>query len=238
MAEIDMIDDAYWLKFAKDHVTSAITTRDDAANKLDGFLTVVWGLYTTAFTTAILLGAVTDSQMLRLIMALPVIIIPIAKFLCIQVQLPVSVNFFPNIPSSIEQQGYATIIRRKNAYMKLATIVSFLSALSIGLALFVFKMNDSKKPIDYYVNVAYCKECKNIRIAGISQPNQILTLSIVGTDSSGKTWYYSEINKVKSNSKGNFDTIVETNAAVKNWKIFVNWTDDKKITRTFEGPQQ
>ena len=44
MADIEMINDAYWLKFAKDHVSNAITARDDAANKLDGFLTVVWGI--------------------------------------------------------------------------------------------------------------------------------------------------------------------------------------------------
>ncbi len=235
MAEIEMIDDAYWLKFAKDHVTNAIKMRDEAADKLDNFLTAVWALYTTAFTTAVLIGIITEKPFLKFLMALPVIIIPIAKFFCIQVQLPVLVNFYPNMPTSIEQDGYAKIVRRKSYYIKLATAFSFLSALSIGIALFVFKMNDYKKPDDYKINVYYSNAVKSVRIAGVCQPDQVLNISIAGTDSAGK-WYYSEANKVKSNINGNFDTIINSNGAETNWKVFVNWTDDKKNSITIKGP--
>src|ERR1051325_1358259 len=172
MADIEMINDAYWLKFAKDHVSNAITARDDAANKLDGFLTVVWGIYTAAFTAAVAFGNVSATS--KIIMILPVIIIPVAKFLCIHVQLPVPVNFYPNVPDSIEQDGYAVIIRRKNSILLLAKFISFLSAISIGLAIFVYKMGNNK-PLpppetaeNFFVKATYNKVCKNIRLEGLA----------------------------------------------------------------------
>ncbi|MDQ2753749.1 MAG: hypothetical protein M3R72_12070, partial [Bacteroidota bacterium] len=99
--DIEMIDDNFWLKYAKDHTEKATDLVNAGADKLDTFLTWAWGIYTAVFTVSIILNLVTDDYTARFIMALPVIIIPIAKFLCISVQLPVFASYFPDMPDSI-----------------------------------------------------------------------------------------------------------------------------------------
>src|ERR1700741_5384959 len=100
MADIEMVDDYFWLKFAKDHISDAITTRDNAAKSLDTYLKFVWQIYTGFFALSTALSIIPGSICTKLIMGLPVIIVPIASFYCVKVQLPIFAHFHANEPDS------------------------------------------------------------------------------------------------------------------------------------------
>jgi hypothetical protein len=140
MADIEMIDDAYWLKFAKDHITSAIDQRDAAAKKIQDYLYIIWGLYTTVFALATAFTVLPVSHTSKIIMALPVMVIPIANWCCVMAQLPPSVAFYPNIPTDIEQNCYAAIVKYKTKWLFWSKLVSLLSAILIGLSIYLYKL--------------------------------------------------------------------------------------------------
>ncbi|HEY2721624.1 MAG TPA: hypothetical protein VGI82_07860 [Chitinophagaceae bacterium] len=227
MTDIEMIDDAYWLKFAKDHVTNALTARDDAASKLDTFITYVWSVYTAVFTAALAFGEVPAKNWVKFIMVLPVILFPVAKFLCMEVQLPVPVNFYPNIPQSIENDGYATIIRSKNRMLNIAKAAVIVSAFSIALSIFVFrldglsaKQNDFK---NFYVKVNYSNGGNTIQVRGMCEPNKMLTVFLAGGIDSANNQHHFEITPaLQSDQQGRFDTIVDNNGIKNNVKAYVS----------------
>jgi len=136
-----MIDDQYWLRFAKDQISIAIKSRDEAALKLDNFLSVTWSIYTATFTVGMILGSITQSLCLKAFFCFPVFIIPLVKLICIETQLPKSVSFYSNIPESIEHSCYISILRHKNRMLNLAKIGAVISVFSISIALFLFKIN-------------------------------------------------------------------------------------------------
>ena len=84
MADIEMINDAFWLNYAKDHVTAAVTERDDAAGKLDTYLGIIWPLYTAAFALSSTFNIIHSEFEIPIliILSLPILLIPIARFLC------------------------------------------------------------------------------------------------------------------------------------------------------------
>lgn len=233
MPDIEMIDDAYWLKFAKDHVSNAITAREEAANKIDTFLGIIWPVYTTIFTTAIVFHQLTDNIYVIIIMALPVIIIPLARFLCLRVLLPPLVRFYPNIPADIEKNVYAKTVLKKSSFLLQAQVGAFIAALSIGLSLFIYKISDGTKN-NYYVETVLNASSKNIQIEGRSQPNKEISISLAGTiDTAKKVWAYQEL-KVKSDAQGLFHSVLANNGMANNLKVFVSWIDNNS-TQTIKS---
>jgi hypothetical protein len=141
MADIEMIDGPFWLKFAREHVLRAISERDEAAGKLDTLLTWVWGAYTTFFSAAVFVRRLTDDLRVSLFIALPMLVIPVAKFFCTEVQLPISTSFYPNIPQSIQTDLYVKVIERKTRLLRGAKIWAGISVFLIGASLITLKLS-------------------------------------------------------------------------------------------------
>ena len=227
MADFEMINDAFWLKYAEDHVTSAITTRDAAANKLDTYLGIVWPIYTAAFAVGSALNVINCQWYITLIITVPILLIPIARFLCVWVQLPILVEFHEQMPDSIEQNLYAKIIKEKSKRLSWATGFAITCGLSIGISLFTYKICSMNETNNYYMNISVNKEAKKLNIHGLFSKKTNVVITVIGLDSTSKDHFF-VIPPLKSNDKGKIDTLLDYKFIEKQIKAFASFTDNNK----------
>ena len=221
---IELIDEYFWLKYAKEHVSNAIQRVNEAASKLETFLGVVWGIYTTAFAVTLAFDSISDDLLIRLILALPVILLPIARYCCTWVQLPVYVLFKYNAPESIEEHCYGLTITTKNKRMQWAKAFSLVSVLSICLALAMFKIkgNDS-----YAITASIDGASGYTLITGKAEPAKDVTLYAIIDTVAGKPPVVVNTN-VTADAKGNFIyPVCKEKCTIRN--AFVHWPQNNHI---------
>jgi len=229
MTPLEIVDDAFWLKFAKDRVSNAIASRDEAAGKIDAFLNIAWSIYTLAFVLGTAFNVFDISMNIRVIMALPIIILPISRYLCVSVQLPVDTNFATNVIEKIKE-GYINILNKKKNRLLAAKLGAILSVLSIVLAVFLFKtsIGVNEKAKAYFIKAAYNKRYDLIHIQGQIAKLTTFRLSVAGQDTTGKNWSYQELSSFISDPLGRIDTVISSKGAHQNYRLYLSWTDDKK----------
>lgn len=231
--EIDMIDDKFWLNYAKVHTEKAVDTVNAGADKLDSFLTWSWTIYTTVFTAGIFFNSIEGAYWSKIIMALPVIIIPIAKMLCIQVQLPVFTRFYPNVPDSIVTDYYGKIIITKNCLFNWAKAITTLGIVMIGVALFLFKLSPGKK----YVLKAKILQNHTIILNAVVGTSQPVNFWINGNyqDTATKKMMEKSIQfLLTSNKMGEIDTVISSKFETL-IKAYAKWNEGNNQIKIVEG---
>lgn len=147
------IDRDYWLDFAKDGIAKGIQSREDAAEKLDVFLTWVWGIYTSVFALASLLNYMSGSIWQLLFVSQPVLIIMLSRFACKMVEMPSmsdKANADPNVVPEIID-GYIIIVRDKKRKLRNAVLLTIVSILSLCAALVGYNVFDGDKEIKHAI---------------------------------------------------------------------------------------
>ena len=227
MADLDMVNDAFWLKYAEDHVTAAISERDNAASKLDTYLGVVWPIYTAAFILGSTFNTIDHtSPGLITLLALPILLIPIAHFLCTWVQLPPEVFFHENSPSSIKMDLYGKVIKKKSCRLQLATGFAIICGISIGVAVFAYEFHGTKKNESYSINILSDKDKKKLRINGSFSNKADVIITVIGLDTLNADHCF--VSSLHSDEKGKIDTLVESKSISKQVKAFASFKDDNK----------
>ncbi len=145
------IDRDYWLDFAKDGVTKSIESREKAADKLDTFLTWVWGIYTTVFALASLLNYVSTNICQLIFVAQPILIIMLSRYFCTMVSMPSTNNddeslADPNDVASIID-GFKIIVDNKKKKLGVAKIFTLISIISLSVALVGYNFYDPDKQL-------------------------------------------------------------------------------------------
>ena len=152
------IDRDYWLDYAKDGISKSIESRDKAAEKLDTFLTWVWGIYTSVFALASLFNYVSTNICQLIFVAQPILIIMLSRFFCTMVTMPYTNNddnmlADPNDVASIID-SFKLIVKHKKNKLRTAIIFTFISIISISLALVGYNFFDSDKQLKREIQTA------------------------------------------------------------------------------------
>ena len=143
------IDRDYWLDFAKDGVSQSIGNRERAAEKLDTFLTWIWGIYTSVFALASLFNFVSSNIWQLVWVAQPILIIMLARYFCTVVLMPstnedANVKADPNDVASIID-SFKLIVEYKRKKLQVAKFFTFISIFSITAALVGYNFCDPDK---------------------------------------------------------------------------------------------
>jgi hypothetical protein len=224
MVETQMVDDQFWLQYAADHVKAAVEARDTAANKIDTYLVAIWAIYTGVFTAGVAFRLISTDFSIIIIMVLPVAIIPIARFLCLSVQLPPLVEFHENIPADIEKKLYREVVVEKSCRLSIARAAALISALSIVASILAYDLTDRTKA--FRVAAKYNGETRNFQVYGFSEPNKDLSVSAAGIGDTAKTnWTYLDGIMEKSGADGSFSFIIPGDKIKANIKVFITWSD-------------
>jgi hypothetical protein len=228
----EIVNDAFWLQYAADHVTNAVKSRDDAAAKVDTYLAAIWTIYTGVLTAAVVFHQVSDNLCTLVLLALPVLILPIARYLCLQVAIPPQVEFYETSPESIRSTLYDGVLETKIKRLQWAKIGALVSAVSIAVSLFAFKLNDEGRK-DFGVQTTFNAGMKGWMVSGTAEPDKDLAVSIAGNvDSIGKQkrFVYLEGAAEKSNADGSFLFMVPGDSIISDLKVIISWTGkDKRV---------
>ena len=127
------IDRDYWLDFAKDGVSKSIESREKAADRLDTFLTWIWGIYTSVFALASLFNFVSSNIWQLIWIGQPILIIMLSRYFCTLVSMPSSnddsqMGADPNDVASIIDSFKLIVAdkKRKLEIAKWATLISII----------------------------------------------------------------------------------------------------------------
>ncbi|MFT3908257.1 MAG: hypothetical protein QM737_02430 [Ferruginibacter sp.] len=154
------IDRDYWLDFAKDSISKSIQRREDAATKLDEFLSWIWGIYTSIFALSSLLGYINNSMAQLIAVSQPILVIMLARFSCKLVLMPSvsdGVNADPNVVTEIIE-GFSIIVADKKRKLKNAITATFISIFSICIALIGYNLLDTHKEIKQEIQLMKLKK--------------------------------------------------------------------------------
>ena len=157
-----VIDRDYWLEFAKNGVSNSIASRENAAEKLDSFLTWIWSIYTGVFALASLFSFVSSDIWQLIWVAQPVLVIMLARYFCTIVSMPSANNDAqtsadPNDVASIID-SFILIVADKKKKLKVAKIFTLISICSLTAALVGYNYCDPNKELKQDIQIQKLKK--------------------------------------------------------------------------------
>ena len=133
----DIVNDKYWLGYAKKNIDGAEADLKDAASTLNKLVATFWGIYTAAFTAGSIAGKVKVDNCVQLILfILPIPLLIAAYLVTTFAQLPgfKTEDVDPRIPDDVRKY-YNKNIKDKTSTLKLTFALIAASALSLTVAL-------------------------------------------------------------------------------------------------------
>lgn len=221
---MEIVDDEYWLQYAKKSIEKSITSRNEAAAKLESMTLWFWGLYTATFTVGITVNAIDAPFWVLLLLASPVVCLIITYWFCVLAQFPVTAEFDPTIPYEIKE-GYNQGLLVKKSRFNRALFCTFISAFLIGTSLFSLSFVNKKNNIS--ITSSYDKEQKAIIISGLL-PKNISALTTIDTLSgeNKKTTIYTNRYTIQENGIINLNIPIKS--LPKNTIVSITWTENAK----------
>lgn len=168
------IDRDYWLDFARENVSKSIQSREDAATKLDDFLSWLWTIYTSIFALGSLLGYISNNVQQLVAVSLPVLVIMLARLFCKMVSMPSitgAATADPNVvPEIIE--GFVLIVADKKRKLRIAVTWTIFSILSICIALTGYNLFDGNRELKREIETAKLKKDLSTQAITVTRPQQ------------------------------------------------------------------
>jgi len=144
----DIVNDKYWLGYAKKNIDSAEAALKDAASTLNKLVATFWGIYTTAFTAGSIAGKVQIGNPFDLILfIMPIPILMIGYIITTRAQLPglSTEEIDPRIPEDV-QKFYNLSVKEKKKQLHQAFALVVVAALSLTIALCLLNIKNSSQP--------------------------------------------------------------------------------------------
>ena len=227
---MEIINDEYWINYAKKSIDDSITVNNNASEKLQKLVFWFWTVYTTYFAIGTTADLIDAPPWTIFLMSSPIITLIITYGLCDWVQAPVSVTFDPRIPYEI-RIAYTKTVTIKQQRFNLALAGAALSALLLALSLFMY--NISGKISSYNLDVAYNKEAKTLFISGNFPANtEILTQVDSLKSGGGKAQVFTEL--IKSGDKGLLTKVLQTDTLKRKLLISATWSDKGQLKGFFK----
>lgn len=132
--DLELVDDAFWLRRAADLVTGPATLRAEAAARLTSTVGWLW----TTYTAAVVLVArdTTQDAASAIMVALPVGLLVLAYVAATYASMPVTTSFDPLDPAEV-RAAYVTAASSGLRRLRTALALTALAAASLVLALVV-----------------------------------------------------------------------------------------------------
>jgi uncharacterized membrane protein len=220
---MEIVDDEYWLGYAKKTIENSITSRNDAASKLESMTLWFWGLYTATFTIGVSINAIEAPFWVLIIMALPIISLIITYWFCVLAQFPVTTEFDPTIPYEIKE-GYNQGVFKKKKRFNWALTFTFISAVLLSSSL--FSLSFFNKKIDTAIEAQYDKESNSIIISGLLPKAVTAQTTLDSVQNNKKVSFYS--NKFIIPNNGIINLNVKVSKLPQKTILNIYWTDKNK----------
>lgn len=205
---MSVVNDQYWLEYAKKTIENAITSINEAAARLEKMILWFWAVYTATFTIGVSTKALNAPFYILALLSSPILILIINYWFCNWVQMPVISEFNPIIPEEI-RNSYNRSVGIKNFRYKVTLYLTLFSALTLASSLFLYSTTTKKEK--NYINIEYISNEKLILIEAIVEPKTPVKILIDTINSvKPKLIYFT-----KSNENG----LINFNSQIQNYLL-------------------
>lgn len=220
---MEIVDDEYWLSYAKRTIEKSISTRNEAATKLESMTLWFWGLYTASFTIGVSINAIDAPFWVLILMASPIISLIVTYWFCVHAQFPVTAEFDPTIPYEIKE-GYNSGLLVKKKRFNYALLLTFISAVLLSGSL--FSLSFYNKKTEPTVEARYDKESKSIIVSGLLPKNVEVFTTLDFVNDNLKKQYYSNRYLIQKNGIINLN--IKVDSMPKKSILNIHWTENGK----------
>lgn len=152
---IEVVDQYYWLGYAKKSVDESSSRLNDAAGKISTLVAAFWGIYTAAFTIGATFKKLDEPPIIICLLIAPIPLLIFSYIAALWAQMPgMSLEGIdPTAPDDV-MAFYNIHTLHKKIKVWIAMIIFFLSGLSLAFALvyanFTHEKLDKKQVIDIF----------------------------------------------------------------------------------------
>jgi hypothetical protein len=221
---MEMINNEYWLDYAKKEVDNSVTSVNDAAAKLEKMVLWFWSLYTASFTIGVSINAIDAPTWVLILLASPIVLLIMTYWLCVWAQLPILSHhpYDPRVPVEIIK-AYNFGQLKKDRHLRFAQTLSLVAALFLGIALFSFSFVHKKEAT--VMNALYNASKNTILISGTLPKNTLVNTYIDSVDREGnKKEFY--VNSFLVQDNGVLNINVPVNDPPKEVVVSTFWKDN------------
>lgn len=147
------IDDQYWFELSEQMVRNTQQGASEAAEKLQGFVAWLWGIYTGGAAIGLTLSPQSFSRVQLIFIALGSFALVVVYWCAVYVQLPITVEFDPRSPTEIKN-AYKLGVEEKNRRLRWTILFSGLAAMLMTLGLVWDKLNTPPSHVAPWFDVA------------------------------------------------------------------------------------
>lgn len=139
-----MADRNFWLEFGDVKIKEGFSSLNDAAQNLASVIATFWGWYTLVFTVGSSLKKIDANGLVIFLLVAPIPLLIVAYAYATWAQMPVVVQGDSRSWTDI-RDAYSLSIGKKEKRLSVATIITFLAALSLAYALTQANFTEEKK---------------------------------------------------------------------------------------------
>ena len=217
------VDDQFWLDYAKAIVEGTLPSQHKSAAKLQTLLAWMWTIYTASASIGIALSKTSYPHAVILLIAAPSVVLVIAYWLAVYVEMPAHRTFEPNSPTDIEQV-YISSVEEKKKRLDHAMIASALAALLVAAGLYAASVVKQDPTPHLQVTVVDGKQ--KLSVSGSFPADTIVRFTFT-LDDAGKPVDAT----YQTSSSGRIQFAVPVSGA-KKVRVLAEWTDPDGLLRT------
>lgn len=231
---MDIVNDEYWLGYAKKSVDESATRLNDAAAKITTLTATFWVLYTATFVIGTTLKKIEEPWYVMLLLVSPIGLMIFAYLLALWAQMPRlgSAGIDLRIPDDI-QAFYNANIKLKKRRLTVAMGITVLSAVALAgsliLANFTREKAAAPTPVANTLGANFIGSQNKLLVIGDIPDKTVVTLKLdqVGSPSVKEVWKSTSM-AYKNN---HFEYLIDLPAKPGKYLATVTWEegDDPKI---------
>jgi len=204
---MEIVNDEYWLNYAKSSVESSLTSRNKAAAKLEKMTLWFWGIYTATFTFGVTINALDAPWVVLAMLASPIVLLIITYWFSVLAQLPVNAEFDPRIPYEIKD-AFNAGLKTKNKRFKAAKWFTFLSAAMLSISLFSLSFVQKKENSTF--NAEFIQEDSVLLVSGVYPKGMLITAKVDSVyDANKKNEFYKNSFRIGENETLNINVPIK-----------------------------
>jgi len=228
---MDIVNDEYWLGYAKKAVDESGTKLIEAASKINTLTATFWGMYTVAFTIGVTLKKLDEPWYIMVLLVMPIPSLILAYIFALWVQMPRfgSTGVDPRIPLDIEA-FYNMNIRFKKKRLWWSMIVTFISGIMLATALTLANFTHDKVSPDKTIAITQLESRNEILLVGDIPDKTIVSIKLERLDSNKVVSILSQNSMVYKNNR--FECTLASPVADGKYQVSAMWEEGTNpITR-------
>jgi hypothetical protein len=164
---MDIVNDEYWLGYAKKAVDDSGTKLAEAATKINTLTGSFWLMYTAVFVIGSSLKKLDEPWYIMVLLVMPIPSLILAYVFALWAQMPRfgSTGIDPRIPVDIEA-FYNANIKFKKRRLWWSMTVTFISGIMLAIALTLANFTHHKVSVDKKLTINYLQAQRELLVIG------------------------------------------------------------------------